>query len=283
MAAKSTELTPEESRELMLNPAYQTLKQFEIQQRMAQMYVQSTIVPETYKGNIGNCIIAIDMAQRMGANPLMVMQNLIIIYGRPSWSAKFLIATVNTCGRFNPISFRFTVLGELGEVEYTEYVYNAHTKQKEAVKKIFDGKGMMNIECVAYTTQKGKTEVLESSPVTIETAIKEGWYTKSGSKWQSMPKQMLMYRAASWWTSVYAPEISMGFPTKEEVENVYAEEVEDVINEPQPDAQKPVAPEDVIAASLKKQTAKPVQEPINTPSPEPKVQTGELFNDQNNQ
>ena len=63
----------------------------------------------------------------------------------------------------------------------------------------------------------------ESTPITMEMAIKEGWYTKSGSKWQTMPRLMLQYRAASFWQRAYAPEISMGMITQEE-----ARDIEDV-------------------------------------------------------
>ena len=35
-----------------------------------------------------------------------------------------------------------------------------------------------------------------------------------------MPRQMLMYRAASFWTSVYAPELSMGMRTVEESQDM---------------------------------------------------------------
>jgi len=43
-------------------------------------------VPENYRGetNMGNALIALDMANRMGISPLMVMQNLHVIEGRPS-------------------------------------------------------------------------------------------------------------------------------------------------------------------------------------------------------
>ena len=90
-----------------LTPIGQQVKQFEVQQRMAQMYVTSTIVPDTYKNNIGNCVIAVDMAMRMNANPLMVMQNLDIIKGKPSFSSKFLIATINASGRYSPLRYEF--------------------------------------------------------------------------------------------------------------------------------------------------------------------------------
>jgi hypothetical protein len=63
----------------------------------------------------------------------------------------------------------------------------------------------------------------------------EGWSKKSGSKWLTMPEQMFRYRAASYWAKVYAPEISMGFPTRDEmadgVTDVDFDEVVDSIPE----------------------------------------------------
>ena len=96
--------------------------------RFSTMFANSSLVPESYRigGVVGgktgegpkktvseaeavaNCVIAFDVATRIGASPLMVMQNLYIVYGRPSWSSKFLIATINTCGRFEPLKFELT-------------------------------------------------------------------------------------------------------------------------------------------------------------------------------
>lgn len=255
--AKSQELTVQEARELLLNPAYQAQKAFEIQQRMAQMYVQSTIVPDTYRGNIGNCVIAIDMAQRMHANPLMVMQNLYIVHGNPAWSSKFLISCINMSGRFTPLRYQFA--GKRGTQQY---------------------------ECRAYAYEKSdkeRKEPLCSVWITMDMAEKEGWTKKSGSKWLTMPDQMLIYRAAAFWSRAYAPEIAMGFLTKEEAEDAadYDEIAEPVVvssdNIPEPtvtDAptetataeqkpapQKPVAtaeaapqkPADAVAAAMSKQ------------------------------
>lgn len=122
------QLTVQESRELLLNPAYQAQKTFEIQQRMANMYVQSTIVPQAYRGNIGNCVIAIDMAQRMQANPLMVMQNLYIVNGNPAWSSKFLISCINMSGRFTPLRYQF-----IGNAEHSNMVA-VHTPMRSQTR-----------------------------------------------------------------------------------------------------------------------------------------------------
>ena len=218
-------------------------EQFNTMQRVCKMFASSELVPEMYRANckantmekaMANCMIAIEMAQRIGASPLMIMQNMVLIYGRPSWSSKFLVATVNTCGRFKPLQYRFTEKGMLGMVDYTEYVWDDTTRGKKAVTKQFDGKNILDIECVAFTTAKGSDVVLESSPVSVRLAIQEGWYTKNGSKWQTMTKQMLMYRAASFWTNAYAPELSMGMRTVEEyqdMEDVEYQEVSEILNQ----------------------------------------------------
>lgn len=208
--------------------------QFETMQRVCKLFSSSELVPDMYKTDLtpnkdgkptnpenkamANCMIAIEMAQRIGASPLMIMQNMVIIYGRPSWSSKFLVATVNTCGRFEPLKYRFTSLGMCGKVPYTEYVWDG--KKKAPVTKEFDGTKIENLQCIAYTTARSSDEVLESAPIDIRLAIQEGWYTKSGSKWQTMTRQMLMYRAASFWTNAYAPELSMGMKTEDEIRDI---------------------------------------------------------------
>lgn len=188
--------------EFAMTPVGQTVKQFEVMQRMANMYTSSTIVPDTYKNNVGNCVIALDMAMRMGANPLMVMQNLYIVHGNPAFSSKFLIATINASGRFSPLRYEFK--GEEGTDEY-------------------------GCRCIAYeSSDRDHAEPLHGDWITIGMAKKEGWYSKNGSKWQSMPSQMLRYRAAAFWQRVYCPEISMGLLTKEEAEDIQDAEYEEI-------------------------------------------------------
>jgi len=164
---------------------------FELAQRVAKCFAMSTLVPKDYQNNLPNCVIALNMASRMGADPLMVIQNLHIVHGRPGWSAQFLIATFNKCGRFSAIRYEFT--GQEGT----------------------DSWG-----CRAKATELATGEVLTGTTVTIAMAKKEQWFQKNGSKWQTMPEQMLMYRAASWFVRAYAPEIAMGLQTAEELREV---------------------------------------------------------------
>lgn len=174
-----------------------TLQGFELAQRAAKVLAMSTLVPKEYQGNLPNCIIALNMAQRIGADPLQVMQNLTIVHGRPTWSAQFLIATFNSCGRFSALRYEF-----FGKPNTDDW------------------------GCRAVATEKSSGERLVGTDVTIAIAKAEGWYTRNGSKWKTMPQQMLMYRAAAWFVRAIAPELSMGLHTAEEIHDVYdADEV----------------------------------------------------------
>lgn len=158
--------------------------------KMAQILSASTIIPDTFKGNVGNVMIAIDLAQRIHTNPLMIMQNISVIYGMPSFSAKFLIACINASGLFaTPLRYEF--VSEQGKDDWG---------------------------CYAYAIDK-QGEVLKGSTVTIRQAKIKGWYDKKGSNWQADPEQMLRYRAATRFQNAYCPEITCGLAVKEDLED----------------------------------------------------------------
>ena len=173
---------------------YGTIQGFETGQRIAKMFAQSNLVPDTFKNDIGGCLIALEMAQRMRANVLQVMQSLYIVHGKPSFSSAFLIACFNQTKRFTPIKYEFE--GEEGT----------------------DAWG-----CRAVTTDKATGEEIKSVKVTIGMAKAEGWWSKKDrqgretSKWQTMPELMLRYRSATFLIRTTAPEIALGFQTTEEV------------------------------------------------------------------
>lgn len=162
---------------------------FELVQRQAKMLASSTLVPKEFQGNMANCAIGLNIAKRLGADPFMVLQNIDVIHGRPSFRATFLIAMVNASGRFSPIKFKL------------------------------DGEGA-DRTCYAYATDKASGETVEGPVVSMAMAKAEGWSTKSGSKWLTMPELMLRYRAAAFFARLYAPDITLGMQTAEEVEDI---------------------------------------------------------------
>ena len=204
-----------------------SLASFEFMQRTAKMFSASSMVPSSYRAVIEkgygdnvtyhdnpaalpNCVIALNMAQRMNSDPLMIMQNLHVIEGRPSWSSQFIIAAINSCGRYSPLRFDL-VEGEEMDAEYTTYEWE--NKRKVAKTQTIRIK---DITCVAWAIENGTKQRLESSKISIAMAVAEGWYGKNGSKWRTMPEQMLRYRAASFFGRIYAPELLMGLPSVDE-------------------------------------------------------------------
>src|SRR5215472_10183707 len=147
--------------------AFGSISQFKDAQRMAMMLAHSSIVPETYRGDehIGDCVIALEIANRIGASVLAVMQNLKMIQGKPGWSAQFLISCLNATKRFSPIRYQMT-----------------------------GTRGKDNWGCIAWAIDR-TGETLKSPEVTIRMAKAEGWYDQEGSKWKTMPELMLCYRS----------------------------------------------------------------------------------------
>ena len=221
---KSEELQLMEARanaEFAVTAAGQLMKSFETTQRIGTMFSKSSIVPKEYQGNVANCAIAVDMAMHLGKgiSPLTVMQQLTIVQGRPTWSAQFLISCINTCGKFSTIRYEEKNLGKVGKVAVNKYVYE-NGKNTQKLVETDEYKDVDNLSCIAYAYDNATGEKLQSIEISIKMAMSEGWYAKSGSKWQSMPQQMLRYRAAAFWQRAYAPEVGMGFYTTEEVQDM---------------------------------------------------------------
>lgn len=171
--------------------AFSNIEAFEAAQRMVKPLATSDLVPTAFKNNIGSCLIALNLANRIGADPLQVMQSLYIVHGKPSFSSAFLIACFNQCGRYTAI--RYEMFGERNT----------------------DSWG-----CKAYTTERATGELIEGVAVTIGMAKAEGWFGKAGSKWKTMPELMMRYRAATFLIRSVAPEIALGFQSTEEVRDV---------------------------------------------------------------
>lgn len=167
--------------------------------KVANLLAKSQLLPEQYIGHPENCLIAIDIANRMRVSPLLVAQNLYIVKGKPAWSGSFAISAINNCGKFSPLDFVFTNNGGGG--------------------------------CYAQATRLFDGKVLKSTEITLDMAKSEGWSTKNGSKWLTMPKQMLMYRAGSFFARAYCPEVLLGVQTLDEVQDVngYVDEQPQVV------------------------------------------------------
>jgi hypothetical protein len=184
--------------------AFSGIQAFEDAQRMAKSLASSTLVPPQFQGQTGfaNCLVALEIANRMRMSPFQVMQNLHIIHGRPSWSSQFIIGLVNGCGRFSPLRYEISGQGD-------------------------------SMACYCVATELASGQDLKGPTVTMAMAKKEGWSTKSGSKWQTMPELMIRYRAAAFWGRLYIPELLVGIQTEDEVVDVEPVTVRQAAPEPE--------------------------------------------------
>jgi hypothetical protein len=167
------------------------IQAFEDAQRIAKALASSTLIPPQFQGQQGfaNCLVALEIANRMRMSPFQVMQNLHIIHGRPSWSSQFIIGLINGCGRFSPLRYEVTGQGE-------------------------------TLACTCVATELASGNDLRGPTVTMAMAKKEGWSTKSGSKWLTLPDLMIRYRAAAFWGRLYIPELLVGIQSQEEVVDI---------------------------------------------------------------
>lgn len=173
---------------------FESAEKWELATKMAASLAKSTIVPKEFQNNANNALIAIEMASRLRTSPLMVMQHLYVVYGRPSWSAQYVIAMINGSGKYDM------------ELQFEEKA---------------DDKGKPH-SCMCWTEKDGRK--VTGPVVTMDLAKAEGWYDKNSSKWKTMPQIMLRYRAASFFGRMNCPDLMMGMYTREEVEEFGREE-----------------------------------------------------------
>ncbi len=162
-------------------------------QQLARIFAGSSVVPKQFQRNEPNCIIALDIAGRLGLSPMAVFQNLYIIQDKPAWSAPFMISLFNhvASDRFEPLEFRFS--GNPGTPDRT---------------------------CVAFARRKDNGSIVEGPMVSRKTATDAKW----GPLWNSMPELMLRYRAAAFFIRTNCPEILFGLYTREEALDIVAAE-----------------------------------------------------------
>ncbi len=203
------------------------VKKFELEQRKAKAFVATDFFPaHLRKGDkeatIGAAIIVLDLAQRMNLGALEVAQSIYIIHGKPSFETKFLVARLNSSGllkgRLN------TILSPDGQ--------SAH--------------------CEAVDAQTG--QLLRGTTITMDMARREGWLSKNGSKWQTMPELMMKYRAQSFFINEFFPEVKYGLKTSDEAEDT--NEIKET-----PKAEQPQSLNEFLAKATQKK-AEPAEEII---------------------
>lgn len=165
--------------------------------KMAESLAKSDLIPDNYKGKPESCLIAIDVARQIGSrSPLFVMQNLFVVKGKPSWSGQYCDAIVRA--NFKKVKVDLSGEGDERGCKVTAYDENDN--------------------------------FCEGTRITIRMAKQEGWFNKTGSKWQTMPDLMLQYRAFAFFARIHCPDKLLGI--HDEFENVDISKIEQRADNP---------------------------------------------------
>lgn len=167
-------------------------QRFEFAQRIGKMLSASTMIPEHFRNNLGNCMIALNLSERLGIDVFGLMQTSYVVHGRPGFEAKLLIAVFNSRTKLFFPPLRWEMKGDF-------------PKGQDAA-------------CRAFAVDKETREPLYGEWIDWEMVRGEGWLDKAGSKWKTIPGQMFRYRAASFFINVYEPGLKMGIQTVDELE-----------------------------------------------------------------
>ena len=186
MNEEKTLAVVEQTTELAPVTVWTDKKQFDQLLRAANMLSQTSIIPATYQGKPQDCFVALEMATRMGVSPLVVMQNMYVVKGKPAWAGQACTMFINSCGKFTQVKHVYT--GEKGTDSRGCYV---------TATRISDGIQVNGVE------------------VTIAMAKAEGW--TANTKWRNMPELMLAYRASAFFARVHCPEALMGVQLADEI------------------------------------------------------------------
>lgn len=178
------------------NTVYSDVATYNQYMKMAECLARSEMIPQSYRGKPESVLLAIDVARQLQLSPLFIMQNLFIIAGKTSWSAQYSASVIRA--NFSNVKVEISGTG--------------------------DEEG-----CRIVATDKNGN-LCEGTRVTIRMAKEEGWFTKTASKWKTMTRQMLIYRAYSFFARAYCPDKLLGI--HDEFENLDISKIETKADNP---------------------------------------------------
>lgn len=168
-------------------------------QVIANTFASSQFVPDHFRNKPNDCLIAMNIAKRMGEDPLMVIQNMFVVKGTPGFKTAFMIARANRNAGFRS-SIRWTI-----EEQKPEFLEDAGVKYQ-------------NLRVTAWTLDRFGEKI----EATVDTAMAIGEKWTSSPKYKSLLRHMLMWRSAAFLVRLYCPEVMLGYSTVDELEDMVA-------------------------------------------------------------
>jgi len=162
--------------------------QFEQLYRVAEVLSQSSLIPDSLKGDdekstVANCFLVVEQSSRWGLSPFAVAQCASLVRGKLQWEGKLVHAVIQSLAGIN---LEYQISGE-GE------------KMKVIVSGILAG---------------------ETEPRTVTGTVSAWKTTHNGSPWSGPDAypRMLRYRGAREWARAFNPAVLLGVYTPDEIE-----------------------------------------------------------------
>lgn len=253
---------------------FETMAGFELLQRQGKMLSQCSMLPDNFRGSIPDCSIALEMSARMGyaVSPLLILQSIVVVRGKPTFEAKFVIGLLKSRCGYKVFDYEMSGdVGDAGEVQRTPRIgRDGKPILDKNGNPIYDSKIIREGRtCLAYAIDRDGRRV-EGVPISMAMAKVEGWYDKSGSKWQTMPELMLRYRAATFFKNIHCPEITMGFKTSDEIIDIEDPEIEIIDDKPKQKLFKAKKTTEKAEEPAQDETVTEPETPAATPAEAPK-------------
>ncbi len=174
---------------------------FKLACAMAERIADSSLLPEDYRGKPENVLIAMDYASRLpNISPIMLIQNMDVVKGRPALRGTFLAGLINHSPLFSRLKYEFRGTDNPG------------------------GKPSPDYGCRAYAVERETGEIIYGTWIDWRMVEAEGW--SANKKWTSMRDQMFEYRAAAFWSRANASDITLGMYETEELRDMDAIDAE---------------------------------------------------------
>lgn len=166
------------------------LSNFSDRWKIAEKLSKSSIIPKEFQGKPENILLCMGMSEKMGLDLITVVNNLQMVMGHQEWKGSFIPVLIEKTGKYTDLEFNF--VGKETDDTFGCYLEATRTR---------DGKRI-----------KGTT-------ITIAMAKQEGWYSRN-SKWKTMPQQLLIYRASTFFARAYCAAALNGISTEGETSDI---------------------------------------------------------------
>ena len=189
------------------------------QMQYADVICKGSLVPQAYRGNPANVLIAMDFGRSMGLSPAESLYRITVINGKPTASAELIAANVRRAGhrlRVSKDEKARSATVEIIRADDPDYTFSATWDMAKAQQAGLSGKDNWKKYPLAMLTARAITECArDACPEALYGVVYTG--EEMGG---DLPQQQPQQRPAQQPQEAYSVEVVDGEPQPQEQEAV---------------------------------------------------------------